>query len=203
MKLIKIFLLLFQLVIFSCTKNVIQDIGQITTVGKILFVSSRVGLKIREKPSKEGAIINILPYGMFIEVMERTNDREIVDGINDYWYKIEYNNKNAWIFGGYLTEKIKSSPIVGKWKSIHDNKQIWLFYFDNRILAGTESTDHVFYDGTYELLGNKLYIITKNYIDYETEEYEILEATIIIEFVNIDKMILYLENGIIFELIRY
>jgi hypothetical protein len=180
-----------------------QDIDQVTVVEKILFVSSRIGSKIREKPSKEGGLINILPYGTFIEVTERTNNKEIIDGINDYWYRIEHKNKDAWIFGGYLTENIKSHPIVGKWKSIHDNKQIWLFYFDNNILAGSENTDHVFFDGTYQLLGNKLHIITKNYVNYETAEYEILEETIIVEFINMDKMILRLKNGVIFELIRY
>jgi hypothetical protein len=180
-----------------------QDNDRATIVEKRFLVSSRVGLKIREIPSKDSAIVNILPYGTFVKVIERTNNKEIVEGINDYWYKIEYNDQKAWIFGGYLTEGNKSHPIAGKWKSKHDNKQIWVFDFNNSFLAGYENTDHIFYDGTYELVGNKLYIISKDYIDYATAEYEILEETIIIDFINIDEIILHLENGVIFELIRY
>ena len=186
------------LIILSCDTI---DINQTVIEEKLLIVSSKTGLKLREEPTKKSTIIDIIPYGSFVEVVEKTKGKELIDGIYNCWYKIEYKDKTAWVFGGYLVEKVELNPIVGKWELIQDNKQIWFFHFDGTILAGYDSTDNIFYDGTYKLLGNRLYI-DSTHIDRETEESSMSKDILVVEFVDMDKIILRHENGVTFELKR-
>jgi hypothetical protein len=41
------------------------------------------------------------PPLIIFEVMEATEETEIIDGINDRWLRVNYNGTEGWVFGGY------------------------------------------------------------------------------------------------------
>lgn len=52
----------------------------------LLFVSPINGLEVREEPSLGSLVLRIVPYGEFLSLFQRTNSRETINGINNYWY---------------------------------------------------------------------------------------------------------------------
>ncbi len=50
-------------------------------------------LNIRQSPSTSTQIIDQIPRGCKVDIIETSNG----------WYKVNYNNKTGWIYGGYVT----------------------------------------------------------------------------------------------------
>ena len=102
----------------------------ITNFPKIMYVTSREGLRIRSEPSIHGEINDVLQYGQRVVIHERSEMDDNINGINDYWYRLILDRRrNDWIFGGYISEKLPSDlPIIlGKWDNI--NSEIAFDYF--------------------------------------------------------------------------
>lgn len=59
-------------------------------------------LRLREKPSYDSRIVRYLTSGFVLEIVSRGNNKETIEGKQDYWYQINYNGVNGWVFGGYL-----------------------------------------------------------------------------------------------------
>lgn len=69
-------------------------------------------LNVREKPGLDGKKISMIhdfdsgsrnPQENYT-VVAMTEEKDSIDGMNDYWLKIEYaHGKYGWIFGGYAT----------------------------------------------------------------------------------------------------
>ena len=173
---------------------------------KYFLVTSRIGLKLRNEPSKEAKIIDTIPFGTFIYVDNMTSELEIVDEISNIWYKTRFNEKDGWVFGGYIDKRIEENPLIGKWRFKNIESYIWKYFWEGTYLYGLEQTDNV-YSGEYNLLGNRL-ILKEN--QYSIEDYQngemILNSIIIfnieIVFINIDYIILKYEDGKEIELIR-
>jgi hypothetical protein len=62
-------------------------------------------VNIRSEPNTNSKIIGKLNLHDKIKVIETTEQKQIIDGINQFWYKIEYNNIIGYIWGGYIAEK--------------------------------------------------------------------------------------------------
>jgi len=68
-----------------------------------------VVVNIRDKPGVTGTkvISKIVPPKnapqVFVDIIEATEQGEIIDGHNDMWLKITYNGVKGWVFGGYTT----------------------------------------------------------------------------------------------------
>jgi hypothetical protein len=61
-------------------------------------------LNVRDKPSAEGAILQVIAEGESVEVRERTSETAIIGGLTDYWYRIA-TPVDGWVFGAYLVRE--------------------------------------------------------------------------------------------------
>jgi len=60
-------------------------------------------VNIRSEPSTSAKIIGKLGLHDEIEILECTEKLQKIDGIDQFWYKIKFNNIIGYIWGGYIT----------------------------------------------------------------------------------------------------
>jgi len=69
-----------------------------------VYVAAKTGLSIREKPQTGAKVLDKIPYGTKITLLE--SDEEwvsiITEGMQGYWKKVQYNNKTGYIIDSYL-----------------------------------------------------------------------------------------------------
>lgn len=79
----------------------------------VVFTDDGSNLRMRETP-KTGAPVVSIPNGHLVIISQRTKEKDTIDGISDYWYRVgcdiseEYYT--GWVFGGYLTKILKKMP---------------------------------------------------------------------------------------------
>lgn len=78
-------------------------------------------LKLRNSPSAEAKQIATLNYGDKVTILEHTEEPDIIGNISDYWYKVSFNNKEGWCFGGFL-----AVPVLKKDACKNDENTTWL-----------------------------------------------------------------------------
>lgn len=61
-------------------------------------------VNVRSMPDKQGAVLFQLDKGDRCRYIE-TGGEEDVNGYIDYWYKVEYNDQEGWIFGKFLRKE--------------------------------------------------------------------------------------------------
>ena len=91
--------------------DVIESSGKKWTVRSLNgVVSIYVNLRIRDKPGTSGTNVVYTirpgttdPRQTTVDVIAITEEREKIDGKNDYWLKINYKDFTGWIFGGYAS----------------------------------------------------------------------------------------------------
>jgi hypothetical protein len=128
---------------------------------KIMYVISKEGLRKRSEPSIDSNITGTLLYGERIVVDKISNVSATVDGITDYWYSIIYE-KDAWVFGGYLSETFPSDlPVIyGIWDDI--SREGWRFIFaSDHSFANVRNESSLGVFGTWELNGDIITIYYK------------------------------------------
>jgi uncharacterized protein YgiM (DUF1202 family) len=60
-------------------------------------------VNVRDTPSVKGKPVESLGEKVVVTVVDRTKDREKIDDVQDYWYKVETaSKKSGWVFGGFL-----------------------------------------------------------------------------------------------------
>jgi hypothetical protein len=68
------------------------------------YVAVKTGLNIREKPDAAAKVLDKIPYGTQISIIQ--NDEETVslktEGLLGYWRKVKYNDKTGYILDSYL-----------------------------------------------------------------------------------------------------
>jgi len=65
-------------------------------------VTKYSSLKLRNSPIEESTIVNHLPLGAVVEVIKKEKEIKNFENTLDYWYFIDYEGENGWIFGSYL-----------------------------------------------------------------------------------------------------
>ena len=93
--------------------EVIESSGKKWTVRSLNgVVSIYVNLRIRDKPGTSGTNVVYTirpgttdPRQTTVDVIAITEEREKIDGKNDYWLKINYKDFTGWIFGGYAASE--------------------------------------------------------------------------------------------------
>ena len=93
--------------------EVIESAGKKWTVRSLNgVVSIYVNLRIRDKPGTSGTNVVYTirpgttdPRQTTVDVIAITEEREKIDGKNDYWIKISYGDLTGWIFGGYAASE--------------------------------------------------------------------------------------------------
>ena len=59
-------------------------------------------LRMRENPTKESAVILHVRKATVVEIISRTESREVVEDEEAYWYLVDYSGLKGWVFGAYL-----------------------------------------------------------------------------------------------------
>lgn len=71
---------------------------------KLYFVTAKTSLRLREKPTTQSISFCNIPEGSVVTVLETTSNREIIDGIEGSWVKIEFCEKLGYVFEGFLCD---------------------------------------------------------------------------------------------------
>lgn len=117
----KLFFLLLLLPAFASA----QESSAYYREGDQVFVHAPNGLNMRTKAEASAAKIATLPYGTKVKVLSKDYSQlEIKDfggfPIHDIWYKVDYQGKKGYVFGGYISrfppvgEKLKT-PTIGSY----------------------------------------------------------------------------------------
>jgi len=69
-----------------------------------MYVAAKTGLSIREKPDAAAKVLDKIPYGTKITLIDEDGDwKDIVtEGLTGYWRKVKFNNKTGYIVDSYL-----------------------------------------------------------------------------------------------------
>ncbi|MBK8952795.1 MAG: SH3 domain-containing protein [Chitinophagaceae bacterium] len=69
-----------------------------------MYVAAKSGLSIREKPETGAKVLDKIPYGTKITLLEMNEEKRsiVTEGITGYWGKVKYNNKTGYIVDSYL-----------------------------------------------------------------------------------------------------
>jgi hypothetical protein len=69
-----------------------------------MYVAAKSGLSIREKPDAAAKVLDKIPYGTKITLIQDTLELKslVTEGITGYWQKVKYNNKTGYILDSYL-----------------------------------------------------------------------------------------------------
>jgi len=115
-------LVLISLVTFSCNSNRQDNESE---EGAIILTIEGIEVLIREYPT-DGDVIFKLNTGDECKVIKKGKE-ETIDGVTDFWYKIEYDGQSGWVFGAQsnlkqITEKYKIEfELIGNDKSLSFN----------------------------------------------------------------------------------
>ncbi|RPJ06148.1 MAG: SH3 domain-containing protein, partial [Spirochaetaceae bacterium] len=103
---------IFAAALFSCGGDNRQaDPGQTATSASeqssanIRFVTADDGLRMRSQPSLTADIVTVLPFNAEVTLMSETGTEMEIDGARGKWSRISWQEKNGWVFGGFLSEK--------------------------------------------------------------------------------------------------
>lgn len=80
----------------------------------LMFINADPVLNMRESPDISSKILIPIPNGAKIKIIEKSSEEVEIQGKIDYWYKIDYNDRDGWAFGAYLS---KEEPDVKDTKS--------------------------------------------------------------------------------------
>jgi len=169
----------------------------------VRYVNAKNGLERRDSPSISGAILGKLLHGSRITVIERSDIKETVEGISDYWYLCRGGTSTGiggryWVFGGFLTTTLPEDtiPLLGLWDTDRighrGRDEYWFFWPDNTVQTGTNETSTGF-RGSWVLTDYMLTIEKRPIIFEGTVEIVLQEITV--EIINRDKIIFHFANG--------
>ena len=148
------------------TDNSVQQVN-----ARTFYVAPHDGLNLRTEPGLGGARIRSLRQYTKLTVIDTSSGKETIDGINDYWYKVDTGEDTGWVFGGYLIfsppgnyNVIVEKPDIlengilqfktGKTINMLEN---WLFYYD---IGDIRVYDKTTKDSNYTRIYNEdLYLV--------------------------------------------
>ena len=59
-------------------------------------------LRVREEPFADAKIHTHVRQGAVLEIISRTERKEMVENDSSYWYNINYEGLRGWVFGSYI-----------------------------------------------------------------------------------------------------
>ncbi|MBR4158685.1 MAG: SH3 domain-containing protein [Spirochaetia bacterium] len=71
-------------------------------------------LRVRENPDQGSKAVEMLWHGNIFEIFTKTGDKEVVDGVVDYWYMIRTEGIEGWVFGAEI-ELFEDLQKAEKW----------------------------------------------------------------------------------------
>ncbi len=104
---VNIMILILLFMIIGCKKEVVlKDINLPAT--PVLSVKNRWGviesshLRLRKRATVESPAITTLWRGYVLQIVSQGSQKEIIEDNENYWYQINYDGLNGWVFGSYL-----------------------------------------------------------------------------------------------------
>lgn len=69
-----------------------------------MYVAAKTGLSIREKPDAAAKVLDKIPYGTKITLLELGEERKgnTSEGLLGFWQKVSYKNKTGFVLDSYL-----------------------------------------------------------------------------------------------------
>src|SRR5688500_12321252 len=70
----------------------------------VQYVAIKTGLNMRDKPDANAKIVEKIPYGTKISLLDNNEEMFTIrtEGMLGYWRKVKYNNKTGYIIDSYL-----------------------------------------------------------------------------------------------------
>jgi len=169
------------------------------------YVNSIHGLNRREYPSTSSRNLGTLLHGARIVVRGRSDFRETIGGITDYWYEafggVEGGGGGRyWVFGGFLSVSMPydAPSVLGYWTTDRGERYFWFFSPGKFASFGIRETGGEWI-GDWSLSGDNLTITTRQ-TEFHLLESEVME--IIVTVINRDKILLTFADGRVETLIR-
>lgn len=67
------------------------------------FINTKSGVSLREGPGKDKKAIAKIANGERIEIVSKDGPEETIENLKSNWFKITYENKTGWAFGGFIS----------------------------------------------------------------------------------------------------
>jgi hypothetical protein len=59
-------------------------------------------LRLRQEPLAGSGVLAHIRRGAVLEVLSRTDQKEIIEDASAYWYQVSYAGLRGWVFGAFL-----------------------------------------------------------------------------------------------------
>jgi hypothetical protein len=84
-----------------------------------MYVAAKSGLSIREKADANSKVLDKIPYGTKITILQTEEEKMsiVTEGMRGYWQKVKFNNKTGYILDSYL---LPWPPPKGAVKEVKD-----------------------------------------------------------------------------------
>ena len=121
---------------------------------KSSWVNAKGGLRMRSEPDVNSSVIQNIPNGSKLEIIEEKEPIIEINSKTGKWSKVKYLQSEGWVFGGFLetTKKIRLNVIPdlfrGTWKSTGfgiDNPEDAIFINEKIFICFHEFTDSDLY----------------------------------------------------------
>ena len=84
------------------TEEIEKTEDNIKQTNRTFYVFPHNGLNLCTEPSFNSTRIRGVQQYTRLNAHAVTNEKETIDGISDYWYKVDTGTETGWVFGGYL-----------------------------------------------------------------------------------------------------
>jgi hypothetical protein len=119
--------------------------SNIRQINMIFYVSPPNGLTLRVEPSPAGTRIRGLPQFERLEANAMTNKKETIDGINDFWYRVNTDGETGWVFGGYLISDLSNNNVVLERPVLSEDQRYFEFTNGQRINIWDDDSSKISY----------------------------------------------------------
>jgi flagellar hook assembly protein FlgD len=116
-------------------------------------VNSPEGLNVRKEPELNSERIFTIPNNDIVYILKKDVKNVTIDGKNDRWYFVQYNEYYGWVFGGYLIETEKNE--------IKEELKLRMIFLEN------DNGKYIF-DSVMIELNNNMNMIEKYMVDDNT-----------------------------------
>lgn len=100
-------LVLLAVMIAACSKGG----NDATKSESVMYVDAGAGLRMRSSADTGAAVIVTIPNGSQVAVLEIAEPQIEISGKTGRWTKVQYQGKEGWVFGGFLSQAAPSSSL--------------------------------------------------------------------------------------------
>lgn len=90
----------------GCGQKVVERIDlpptPVLSIRSTWAVVSSPFLRVREEPLAKSRILAHLRKGTVLEILSRTEKKEVLEDATSYWYQVSFEGLRGWVFGAFL-----------------------------------------------------------------------------------------------------